>query len=356
MEARVATIEKRIHGDSITYRVKVRLKGHPAQTATFERLTDARKWATITEGAIKDGRHFRNTEAKKRTLKELIDRYIKEILPTKPRSEKKQKAQLEWWKQELGSYSLADISPALIGEKRDKLLNETTRLRKKRNPATVVRYLAALSHAFSIAVKEWGWLDDTPMRKVRKPKEARGRVRFLSENERSALLAACKESENDQLYTIVILALSTGMRKGEIMGLTWDDINLKEGFIILHETKNGERRRIPLAGRALECIKAMDKVRRIDTKLLFPSERKIKAQNYFWKHWLKALQQAEIENFRFHDLRHSAASYLAMNGASLPEIAAVLGHKTFQMVKRYSHLSEGHTSQVVARMNKKIFG
>ena len=352
----MAYIQKRTDAENnIRYRVQVRLKGHPIQTATFERLTDAKNWAKITEGAIKDGRHFRNTEAKKRTLGELIDRYIKDIMPTKPKSGEKQRSQLEWWKQELGSYFLVDITPALIGEKRDMLLGGTTRLKKKRSNATVVRYLAALSHALSVAVKEWAWLDDSPMRKVRKPKESRGRVRFLSEIERKALLEACQQSENKYLYTIVVLALSTGMRRGEIMNLRWDDVNPKEGYLILHETKNGERRRIPLTSHALECIKAMDKVRRIDTPLLFPSNRK-KVQSYFWKQWLKALKEAGIEDFRFHDLRHTTASYLAMNGASIAEIAEVLGHKTLQMVKRYSHLSEGHTSKVVESMNRRIFG
>ena len=193
------------------------------------------------------------------------------------------------------------------------------------------------------------------MRKVRKPKESRGRVRFLSEIERKALLEACQQSENKYLYTIVVLALSTGMRRGEIINLKWDDINTKDRSLILHETKNGERRRIPLTSHALECIKEMDKVRRIDTPLLFPSDRK-KVQSYFWKHWLKALKEAGIEDFRFHDLRHTTASYLAMNGASIAEIAEVLGHKTLQMVKRYSHLSEGHTSKVVESMNRRIFG
>ena len=352
----MAYIQKRTDAENnIRYRVQVRLKGHPIQTATFERLTDAKNWAKITEGAIKDGRHFRNTEAKKRTLGELIDRYIKDIMPTKPKSGEKQRSQLEWWKQELGHYFLADISPALIGEKRDMLLGGTTRLKKKRSNATVVRYLAALSHALSVAVKEWAWLDDSPMRKVRKPKESRGRVRFLSEIERKALLEACQQSENKYLYTIVVLALSTGMRRGEIINLKWDDINTKDSYLILHETKNGERRRIPLTSHALECIKEMDKVRRIDTPLLFPSDRK-KVQSYFWKHWLKALKEAGIEDFRFHDLRHTTASYLAMNGASIAEIAEVLGHKTLQMVKRYSHLSEGHTSKVVESMNRRIFG
>ena len=122
--------------------------------------------------------------------------------------------------------------------------------------------------------------------------------------------------------------------------------------------KNGERRRVPLTGLAHAEIKKMSKVRRIDTPLLFPDDnRRLKRQTFDLRtYWETALGKAEIKDFRFHDLRHSTASYLAMNGASLAEIAEVLGHKTLQMVKRYAHLSEAHTSAVVASMNKKIFG
>ena len=337
----MATIQKRAG----RYRVQVRLKGHPVETATFERLAEAKDWAAITEGGIKDGRYFRNAEAKKRTVAELLDRYIRDILPTKPRSEPKQRAQLYWWKREVGSYFLADLSPALIGSKRDQLLGEFTRYGKRRSPATVVRYLAALSHCLSVAAKEWAWLEDSPMRKVRKPKESRGRVRFLSDAERVALLRACKQSRHPHLYTIVVLAMSTGMRRGEIERIDWRDIELNQKVIILHETKNGERRRVPLAGHALELVRAMAG----GEGTLFP-------RTSFWHYWLKALEVAGIKDFRFHDLRHTTASYLAMNGASLAEIAEVLGHKTLNMVKRYSHLSEAHTSQVVESMNRKIFG
>lgn len=110
------------------------------------------------------------------------------------------------------------------------------------------------------------------MRKVTKPKESRGRVRFLSDDERIRLLKACKESSNPYLYTVVVLALSTGMRQGEIMGLTWDVVDLNQGRAILHETKNGERRAVAITGHALELLKELSKVRRIDSNLLFPSK------------------------------------------------------------------------------------
>ncbi|MBX9895587.1 MAG: site-specific integrase [Nitrosomonas sp.] len=356
----MANIEKRISSDGITsYRVKIRLKGFPSQSATFERLTDAKKWAQHTESAIREGRHFKTTEAKRHTLAEMIDRYCRDVLPSK-KSAKDQAQQLAWWKSEIGSYSLADVTPSLIGECRDKLGREITVRNKLRSPASVVRYMAALSHALTIAVKEWGWLEDSPMRKVTKPKESRGRVRFLSDDERMRLLQACKESSNPYLYTVVVLALSTGMRQGEIMGLTWDAVDLNQGRAILHETKNGERRAVAITGHALELLKALSKVRRIDSNLLFPAKenapQKPQKPMDLRTPWETAVKKAELQDFKFHDLRHSAASYLAMNGASLAEIAEVLGHKTLQMVKRYAHLSEGHTARVVQSMNDKIFG
>ena len=366
----MASIRKRANKDGTTsYRVDIRLKGHPAERATFKRLTDAKAWIQDTESAIREGRYFKTREAQKHTLSELINRYIRDVLPTKPKQSTDQKQQLEWFKDEIGAYTLADVTPAKIVECRDKLLTETLKTGKVRAPATVVRYLAALSHAFTIAVNEWEWLDDSPMRKVKKPALPRGRVRFLSEDtadssgktidgERTRLLKVCEKSDNPYLYTVVVLALSTGMRQGEIMGLTWDDVDIHQGRITLYETKNGEIRVVPLVGRALELLKTRrdKKVRRIDTNLLFPGKVKRGKSMDLRAPWKTALRTAGIEDFRFHDLRHSAASYLAMNGASLAEIAEVLGHKTLQMVKRYSHLSEAHTAGVVERMNARIFG
>ena len=250
--------ERKLRDGKTVYRVRVRLKGHPVETASFERKTDAKKWAASTEAAIREGRHFKTSESKRHTLGELIDRYRDSVLPQKGESmQKNQWTQLEWWKGRLGDQLLADITPALIGEHRDLLLKEKGERGKKRSPSTVARFMAALSHAFSIAVKEWGWMDDSPMRKVSKPKEPRGRVRFLDDDERGKLLTACQESEQPYLYPIVVLALSTGARKGEILNLEWGDIDLQRKVAILHETKNDDRRALPLAGRSLDVIKGL---------------------------------------------------------------------------------------------------
>lgn len=238
----------------------------------------------------------------------------------------------------------------MLGEFRDRLLSEG------RSGPTANHYLAALSHAFSVAKREWGWVEYNPVRKVRKEKERTGRLRYLSREELDRLLQTCKAAKNRYLYPAVLLALSTGMRHGEIMGLTWDRVDLKAGRITLERTKNGERRLVPLNGEALAAAREMGKVRRLDSALLFLSHGDSATPIDLRKPWETALSVAGIENFRFHDLRHTAASYLAMSGADMLTIADVLGHKTLQMVKRYAHLSDQHKAEAVARMNAMLFG
>ncbi|HAB98674.1 MAG TPA: hypothetical protein DCE71_02490 [Parachlamydiales bacterium] len=223
----MAYIQERKTEDGKThYRVQVRLKGFPVVSATFERKTDAKNWAQQTESAMKEGRHFKTAEAKKRSVADLVDRYIETVIPTKPKNASACTAQLHWWKNQIGRCLLSDLSPALIAEQRDKLLRGITKQGKIRAPATVVRYLAALSHALTVAMKEWGWIEDSPMKKVTKPQEPRGRVRFLDDEGRAHLLKACQESSNPYLYPAFVLALSAGMRQGELMNLRWEDLDI----------------------------------------------------------------------------------------------------------------------------------
>lgn len=345
----MATIQKRYSADGIpSYRVQIRLKGHPIQTASFRRMTDAKKWEQVTEVGIKEGRYFQVTEAKKHTFNDLVTRYYSEILLRYNEKERQNRRhKLDWWAQVMGDCLLSDITPAILTEHKAKLTQ---------SPATVDKYLKNLSHAFSVAVDDWAWLDSNPVKKVKSPKLPRGRVRFLDDGERQRLVQACQESSNQWLYLCVVLALSTGMRQAELMGLKWQDVNLKDGYLILHETKNGTRRRVPLAGLGLELLKEHAKVRRLDSPLLFPGnihkDKPIDLRTPFEN----ALKAAGINDFHFHDLRHCTASYLIMNGASLGEIAEILGHRTLSMVQRYAHLSESHISNVVGSMNQKIFG
>lgn len=351
----MATIDTRVSPNGkTTYRARARLKGYPQQTASFSRKTDARKWAEGVEAAMREGRYFTTNEAKRHTLAELVERYERDILPLKPKNARGQRLQLVWWKAQLGDYRLSDVTPAKIVDCRDRLLSTPKPNGKLRSNSTAVRYLAVLSHAFSVAMKEWGWVATNPLRNVSKPTEPRGRVRFLDKDECSRLLIACKGSDSEALYPIVVLALTSGMRRGEIMGLRWRDVDLDDACLTLHQTKNGDRRVVPLVGQALELLQKRRTDRLGDTELVFPGRLSSRPLE-FKKPWLRALERAAIHDFRFHDLRHTAASYLAMQGCTTLDLAELLGHKTLQMVKRYSHLSTAHARASLLKLNRVVF-
>ena len=359
----MATIEKRTGPDGKpSYRARVRLNGLAPQSATFTKLADARRWSAQTETALRSGRYFETNEAKQRTLAELVDKYIGEVLPRKAlNSQEAQRIQLLWWRDALGSETLDAITPAKIYEARDALSREAIPgqgaapgLYRTREPATVKAYCLALSHLFTVAVKEFGWLDSNPMEKVTMPAIDNARVRFLSDDERARLLTACRAQSND-LFVAVVLSLSSGCRKMESMGLTWSQIDFERRQFTLDHTKNGESRTVPLTGLAYDLLLERFQNRRMDTDLVFPGRDPAKVVDLRTP-FDNALKEAGITDFCWHDLRHSCASYLAMSGASLLEIGAVLGHKSANMTKRYAHLSVSHTANILSNMTSKMFG
>jgi integrase len=349
----LATIERRLNQDGVeVFRVRVRRRGEVSRTATFPRKTDAKRWGNQLESEILSGRYFYQSESQRHTVQELIDRYLSDVLPGKAKkTQKDQRQQLSWWGAALGHLRIADLTPTLIVECKSRLGLEKN---SRRSSSTVKRYLAALSHVLVIGVREYGWLNENPMVKVSKPKEGRGRSRYLSDEERERLLAACRKSSCPYLFTIVVLAISTGARKSELTELKWGQIDFKNSRIQLNETKNGECRPLALVNPAYNLMRELAKVRRIDTQFVFPNDSGAKSLDIRTA-WEFALKRAKITDFRFHDLRHTCASYLAMDGASGPEIAAVLGHKTLAMVKRYAHIGDSHVAGVVEKMNNKIF-
>jgi integrase len=349
------TFETRVAPDgTISHRAKVRVKGAPQVSASFKSLTRARRWAQRVEADIRDERYFKTAEAKRHTLADAIDRYVREVLPRKPRTAKFQARQLAWWRAELGHLFLADVTASAISEARAALQVARGAGKRARGPATANRYMAVLSHLLSVAVREWEWLETNAAQKLRKFKEPRGRDRFLSKEECAGLLAACKQSTNPSLYAVVVLAISTGMRRNEILSLRYDQIDSARGMIYLYDTKNGEQRGVPLAGLALELMRARQTAAGETDVLVFPGKTGVTPFD-IRKPWYCAVKQTGLANLRFHDLRHTSASLLAKGGASLPEIGAILGHKSPVMTKRYSHFADSHLQQVVTVMNERIF-
>lgn len=333
-----------------SYHAEVRLKGHPPERDSFRTKTKAKEWIQETEAAIRDGRFKSHSASRKHTVNDLIERFAEHCIPKHSKYYVKKVQLLQRWKEELGNLYLSDLSRAHISQVRDKMLNETTSKKILRSPSTVNRYMAAFSKVLSVAVNEWEWITVNPMFKISKPKEGRGRDRYLSLEEKNRLLEACKASTNPYLYSIVSLALFTGMRYGEIVKLKWNDINFDGRFMTLHETKNGERRVIPLTEEVTKILKDLytnfGTNKAIFSNLKFtPTKNPISIRKSF----ARVLKVAGIENFRFHDLRHTAASYMAMGGATQGELMAILGHKSPKMTQRYAHYSQKHLSGVMER-------
>jgi integrase len=218
---------------------------------------------------------------------------------------------------------------------------------KEVSPSTVNRSYALISHMLNKAV-DWGYIKDNPCRRVKPFKEPPGRVRYLSGSERVRLLDAC----SGMLKDVVLTALLTGMRKGELMSLTWDDIDFERGEIILTRTKNNERRIIPVGKDLLLVLQRLHN-ERPHAHYVFS-----KPDGRPYGNWRKAFEtacvQAGIKNFRFHDLRHTFASYLAMAGHSAFTIQRLMGHKTIVMAQRYTHLSQAHLRDAVDQLGAKV--
>ncbi len=348
------SIEKRVGKKGVTWRVQVTVGGI-RRTKSFRRKTDAVEWAIATENAMRDGHAVPDRKERQRTVADLLDRYRKEILPRYGAYEQQQRgSRLAWWVEQLGETRLVALTAAAIGSKL-RLLEEghgpRAAMRGPASAGTQNRYLTTLHHVLAAAVKDWGWLRENPAARVRPRKEPRGRVRYLSEDERGRLLAACECSENPRLYPLVVLALGTGGREGELLDLRWPDVDLVRAQAVV-DGKNGERRALVLNPQCLAVLRDRGQVRQINNLLAFATGAG--RATFPRKAWEAALRRAKLEDFRFHDLRHTFASYLAMSGASLPELAAALGHKTLAMVQRYAHLSPAHTAGVVKRMTEKF--
>jgi len=189
------SFERRVRGDGTTaYKARVRLQGARPVTATFSRPTDAKRWAEKTATEIRQGRYFREDSARCHTFGEAVDRYVAEVLPRKPRTAPFQTRQLAWWRSRLGHLRLIDVTASKITEARAQLLREPGNDGRSRGASTANRYVAALSHLLSTAVREWEWLETNAAGRVAKLREPRGREVFLSEEECGRLLSACMSS------------------------------------------------------------------------------------------------------------------------------------------------------------------
>lgn len=352
----MATIEPRTLKDGTKrYRVRVRLLGEAPRTKTFRRLTDAKAWAASVESDMGRGTYVPTTADRRRNLADLIAKYREEYLPTRGLADgDRQHAQLDWWLDNFGHVTLDKLRPEMVAEGRRKLSKRTIKGSGDTiSGATVNRYLAALSAVCKWAWKELRWLPSNPVLDVSKAREGTGIVRYLSDAERKALLTACRESTDPNIYCAVMLALATGARYSNLRNLTWPDVDLTDWRLRFVEVKNGQPRYVPVVGPAQAALKAQHDRDPTGAGWVFKGARDASPADLD-KAWRKVRKAAGIEDVRFHDLRHTTASYLTMNGATLAEVAEALGHRTLVMAKRYSHQSGEHVRSTLERMADKF--
>tara|TARA_R110002049_G_scaffold20717_8_gene75940 strand:- start:5332 stop:6372 length:1041 start_codon:yes stop_codon:yes gene_type:complete len=332
----MATVNKTKTGK---WKAVIRKAGWPTKSKTFRVKRDAMDWARRTEDQMVRGVFIDRATTHRQKLSVVLDRYLSEVTPTKkPSTAIREKRRAKILKQQLGEYSLTALTPELIGQYRD------NRIQEGLSASSVRLELALLSHLFTIAIREWRLgLTGNPVSMVRKPAPAPGRNRRLKPNEERRLLKACDAHSNPMLGWIVRMAIFTGMRQGEIESLTRDQVSLKSRIVTLTETKNGASRTVPLTKDAADVLREAlsHPVRPIDTTLIFfgePGKDGERRPFTFKPAWFKALRNARISGLRFHDLRHEAVSRLIEAGLNDQEVAAISGHKSMQMLKRYTHL------------------
>jgi len=358
--ATVAAIERRVTAKGkIKWRAKVRLRGELPRTQTFNTKTAAEAWAKATETDIGRGVYVPTAADSRRTLADLIDKCIAEHLPTKAHNKSADKVAtlLTWWKEELGTLTLDKLKPGRIAEARAKLRLRTTRFGRPISAATANRYLAALSVATKWAWKELEWLRSNPVLVVSKGQEGAGVVRYLSNDERTALLTAARADPDPNMHTAIMLALCTGQRAGSLRTLAWEDVDLERKAMRLRDTKNGEARWVPLLDQAVAVLTAHKERDPTQSGWVFKSTTRDAPADINGGAWMRVKRAAGLTgaaNFRFHDLRHTAGTYLNEAGASAIQIAAALGHKTLAMAHRYSHQSPEFTRSVFDKMAERI--
>ena len=317
----------------------IRKRGWPATIKTFRTKRDAQDWARRTEDEMVRGVYIDRAGSDRLLLTHALDRYLQEVSSTKKATTSNaEHHKAKALKESLGAYSLAAITSDLVAKYRD----ERLAIGKSNN--TVRLELALLSHLFTIAIKEWRvGLFYNPVANIRKPAPGKGRDRRLKAEEEEALFQACDAHSNPMLGWMARIALYTGMRAGEIKSLTRSQVDLEKRTVHLTETKNGSSRTVPLTRQATEVFHAAlnHPVRPLDTDLVFwgePGRDGIRRPYEFRPAWHRTLNKVGIEGLRFHDLRHEAVSRLVEAGLGDQEVSAISGHKSMQMLKRYTHL------------------
>lgn len=342
----------KLKSGSTSYKCIIK-SGTTTKSKTFKTKTAARAWGKRVE-ADKDLIEAYGSSGASVTFEQLIKEY------NESGSRKLYRCHLAFWLKQLGAktkitdITTRDIKAGLKKRATMPAISVTggkSKVLGKMAPASINRYRASLSSLFRFAIAE-DYLTTNPVVGATFHKEDNARTRFLSDAERDALLTVCKASHWGRLHLLVIMAITTGARLGELRKLCWSDIDFDRATASMRTSKNGEPRVMPLPPVTLAELR---RFRGVGKGLVFPGDRKPHQPHHFRAAWNTAREQAGLQDFKFHDLRHTCASYLAKSGASLVQIGSVLGHKSLQSTLRYSHLDISSKRVLVNNVMGEVF-
>lgn len=318
------------------WQARVRKHGYSPVEKTFLSKQDAEKWARAIEREQDIGSYVCRSSIEQTTLEELIQRYKDEVVPLLRGADSENFRLATISNSQIGKLSLIALTPIRIASFRDQRLKSVSN-------STVLRELQSLSAMLNHARMEWGYpLVTNPVQSIRKPKANKGRARRLTSEEEQQLMAALESkgrneqgqylngTRNHWIQPIVQLALETAMRRGELLGLRWEHIDLSKHTAYLPMTKNGDSRRVPLSSKAYDILCSLP--RAIDGRVFPITANALKLA------WVRSCERAGLIDLHFHDLRHEATSRLFEKELSIMEVASITGHKTLQMLQRYTHL------------------
>ena len=292
---------------------------------------------------IREGKYFPKDQGNKKTFRDVAEKYMAEYAIKKaPKSVKRDTIFLKHLLPVFGNMYLSQVMPARIASYKVQRRNEGIA------PKTINHELSFCKHAFNLAIREWEWIKDNPFTKVSMEKLPQPRIKWLTEEEFERLYQAC----DDRLKPIVLLAVKTGMRQDNVLSLKWQEVDLNRGVITLEHTKNGERLGLPMNDTVKTLLMELNKVRHISSDYVFADKAGNRLSATTVQHaFHRTCKKADIQNFRFHDLRHTFASWLVQKGVSLYEVQRLLGHKTIAMTMRYAHLAPDNLKTAVNSIN-----
>lgn len=351
---------KRENKNGTTYQATIRIKGYKTLRKTFKKKTAAQVWAEPIEALMKEGKYIEQSQLQGSTfqkvhlenMSELINYFRDNVAPTRYADAHKYDCMYDWWIDKIGNLKVINITASDLASCKQILLTEKMENGEPRKANTINKYLMCISAVLTYARDELELIEYNPMSKVKTVPKPEGRKRYLSIEELAKYLDACKK-HSLMIYVFVLIALGTGGRYSEVQHLKVENIDYENERVYYLDTKNKTSRGVHVEPDTLELLKQYCIDNDIKSGYIFKGKRGdslafIRGVLY------QIIRDVGLEDFTVHDMRHTFASYSAMNGATLLDIAELLGQKSLAVTRRYSHLTQKHTDSIVKKVVKKI--